>query len=416
MDVMMDEREEKQQELIAQKKDIIAQVHSNKEAAAEQVALKQQDNKQIRDEVHRELQEGLKKRQDELAAELAKKTELIRQIRELEKIPIQRTRGFDPTEAGGHGLMEEMSIAELRERLEFQKRQQEQEVEFKRESNLTKKEQEAQKLMDEAAKIEEARNRRKAQNDQRRMKKQSDADSLAAKTKAAREKGLLEVHGQIETKKKEKAAEEARLAQELKEIRLQRQYLNANAAMVEEQAWKQLEAGKERQIRNNQNERLIEQCGANQIQVKDKTVRAENAKTSVLEKLEYDRGYTDRLNTRKRENEVLHKNTLEYKASQHEKQQFAATGLREAQKKRNPFVAKVNEQSLAKATQFRAKQQARNAATNHATSLEFAALEEEMMDDENDMGGEMDVMDSALDLLGEAENAQDDIAAKMDLE
>jgi len=155
--------------------------------------------------VHRELQEGLKKRQDELAAELAKKTELIRQIRELEKIPIQRTKGFDPTEAGGHGLMEEMSIAELRERLEFQKRQQEQEVEFKRESNLTKKEQEAQKLMDEAAKIEEARNRRKAQNDARRMKKQSDADSLAAKTKAAREKGLLEVHGQIETKKKEKA-------------------------------------------------------------------------------------------------------------------------------------------------------------------------------------------------------------------
>ncbi len=82
-------------------------------------------------------------------------------------------------------------------------------------------------------------------------------------------------------------------------------------------------------------------------------MRAENAKTSVLEKLEYDRGYTDRLNTRKRENEVLHKNTLEYKASQHEKQAHAESNLREAQKKRNPFVAKVNEQSLAKATQYR---------------------------------------------------------------
>lgn len=44
----------------------------------------------------------------------------------------------------------------------------------------------------------------------------------------------MEVHGKIETKKKEKREEEARLAQELKEIRLQRQYLNANAAMVEE--------------------------------------------------------------------------------------------------------------------------------------------------------------------------------------
>ena len=130
--------------------------------------------------------------------------------------------------------MEEMSIAELRERLEFQKRQTEQETEFKREANLTRKEQEAQRLMEEAKQIEDARVRRKAQNDARRLKKQNDADSLAAKTKAAREKGLLEVHGKIETKKKEKREEEARLAQELKEIRLQRQYLNANAAMVEE--------------------------------------------------------------------------------------------------------------------------------------------------------------------------------------
>ena len=58
----------------------------------------------------------------------------------MEKIPIQRTKGFDPTEAGGHGLMEEMSIAELRERLEYNKRLQEQEIEFKRETNLTRKE------------------------------------------------------------------------------------------------------------------------------------------------------------------------------------------------------------------------------------------------------------------------------------
>ena len=120
----MEQREEDIQEILGQKKEVIAQVQANKDAAAEQVVLKMQENKAVRDEVHRDLQEALKKRQDEEAAELAKKAELIRQIRELEKIPIQRTKGFDPTEAGGHGLMEEMSIAELRERLEFNKRQQ----------------------------------------------------------------------------------------------------------------------------------------------------------------------------------------------------------------------------------------------------------------------------------------------------
>ena len=122
MDVMMGEREINLQKIIEEKKEVIAQVQANKDAAAENVVLKQQDNKAIRDEVHRDLQEALKKRQDEEAADLAKKAELIRQIRELEKIPIQRTKGFDPTEAGGHGLMEEMSIAELRERIEYNKR------------------------------------------------------------------------------------------------------------------------------------------------------------------------------------------------------------------------------------------------------------------------------------------------------
>lgn len=40
-----------------------------------------------------------------------------------------------------------------------------------------------------------------------------------------------------------------------------------------------------------------------------------------------------------------------------------------------------------------------------------------MDEDEHEMGGEMDVTgNSALDLLGEAEQAVDDIEAKMDLE
>jgi len=50
-----------------------------------------------------------------------------------------RTKGFDPTEAGGHGLLEEMSIAELRERIEFNSRQREIETNIKREENLKSK-------------------------------------------------------------------------------------------------------------------------------------------------------------------------------------------------------------------------------------------------------------------------------------
>lgn len=65
------------------------------------------------------------------------------------------------------------------------------------------------------------------------------------------------MYDKVNKKKSDKQREEERLAKELKEIKLQRQYLNANAAMVEEKAWKELEAGKQRQVRNNQNTRLI---------------------------------------------------------------------------------------------------------------------------------------------------------------
>ena len=96
--------------------------------------------------------------------------------------------------------------------------------------------------------------------------------------------------------------------------------MNANAAMVEYKQWEGLEAGKERMIRNGQNLKLIEQCGANEIKVSDQLVRATNAKNEVTQKITYDRGFADRLLTQKKENEVLHKKTLEYKQNMHEKQ------------------------------------------------------------------------------------------------
>jgi len=61
-----------------------------------------------------------------------------------------------------------MSIAELRERIEFNKRQIEQDTEQKRQENLDRKDREAEELIQTAQRIQEARNKRKLDNDQRR--------------------------------------------------------------------------------------------------------------------------------------------------------------------------------------------------------------------------------------------------------
>ena len=266
---LMEEREHNLQEDFEKRKGVIEAVHTQKHKAAEAMAARVQENRELHDQINKDLEEAAKRLADEQKAELARKEDLIRQIRELEKIPVQRTQGFDPTEAGNHGLMIECSVAELRERLELNKRKLQQEIDFKREQNLAKKEREAVTLIEDAKKIEEARKKRKEQAELRREQEEKDAAAREAARVAAREKGLLEVYDKISNKKKIKRDEEERLAKELKEIKLQRQYLNANAAMVEYKAWEELEAGKERAIRENQNFKLLEQCGVNEIKVSD---------------------------------------------------------------------------------------------------------------------------------------------------
>ena len=52
---------------------------------------------------------------------MRQRAELIQQIRALESVPIDRWKPVDLTSVAGHGVHDEMSIAELRERLELVK-------------------------------------------------------------------------------------------------------------------------------------------------------------------------------------------------------------------------------------------------------------------------------------------------------
>ena len=54
---------------------------------------------------------------EEAEEEMQCKAELIRQIRAMERVHVPRTKLVDLTQTGGQGLLVEMSVAELRERL-----------------------------------------------------------------------------------------------------------------------------------------------------------------------------------------------------------------------------------------------------------------------------------------------------------
>lgn len=120
------------------------------------------------------------------------------------------------------------------------------------------KEEQAKELDETTQKILEARQQRRAANDAKRVAKAQAEEEMKQKKAAIREKQLVEAYERIKKKKQEKKDADEKLAKELKEIELQRQYMNANAAMVEEKAWHELERGAERILRNNQNQKLID--------------------------------------------------------------------------------------------------------------------------------------------------------------
>lgn len=128
----------------------------------------------------------------------------------------------------GMGLLEEMSLEQLREKLVEVKKIRQIEKEKRRLDHAEKKDSMLQNLQEKVRFISEQRSEMKLSNEAKRMAKKQFEEEEKRKLAAIREKSLMEVYGKIVDKKDKKRAEEERLAKELREIKLKRQYMNAN--------------------------------------------------------------------------------------------------------------------------------------------------------------------------------------------
>jgi hypothetical protein len=199
----------------------------------------------------------------------------------LEKLPIRRTTGFDPTETPGYGLLEEMSLVELRERLALQKRMLADEIKSKKEENKLRMQERADELVNKAQIIQENRDRLRNQKEiERKMKKDA---KLAEKERLrmAREKSLFEVKQKIENKKQKLKKEDEIFQKKIREIKLQRQFLQLGRDAVEFKQFKQIEDGMERKINDRQNQDLIDQLDLEKVKWVDiKTMYADAKKAN----------------------------------------------------------------------------------------------------------------------------------------
>eukprot|EP00811_Abedinium_folium_P034319 NODE_720_length_2808_cov_10.221932.p2 GENE.NODE_720_length_2808_cov_10.221932~~NODE_720_length_2808_cov_10.221932.p2 ORF type:complete len:393 (-),score=155.40 NODE_720_length_2808_cov_10.221932:468-1646(-) len=190
--------------------------------------------------------------------ELERKRELIRQIKALEKVPADRQKVFDPTEQPTTGLLEEMSIAELRDRLKVEESRRVAELEEKRERQLSAKYERQKELGEKAETL--ARMREVTRDEaQRKLTEQNEKKKEASENYQRNlERSVEDVAERIAKKRHRRQQEEMKLKREIREIATKRQFQQANAELVEARLNSDLHQGYERWARDKQDSQLHE--------------------------------------------------------------------------------------------------------------------------------------------------------------
>ncbi|XP_076014470.1 cilia- and flagella-associated protein 99-like [Genypterus blacodes] len=126
-------------------RDLVQQGHKNSKAAKRKLLeLKQNIVKEVSEQNQALLRQAL----EEAQAELSRKFETIREIHAIESVTPIRRNVFDDTETGGHGVLGEMSLVELKERLAVLKEAQQSDLKERRMRILEEKQSKKQLLTD----------------------------------------------------------------------------------------------------------------------------------------------------------------------------------------------------------------------------------------------------------------------------
>ena len=269
---------EEKEEDIKDKKNVVEKIKKEEENAILKKIKMIQDNKNIYQKRKREFNELNILYSEELKIQKEKRDNLVNQIRTLEKIPKKRETGFDPTETPGYGLLGEMSLVELRERLSLQKRMTEDELNCKKEENKLKIMQRADEIYNKALIIQENRNKLREKKEKERQYKKEQNEIINEKYKIKRENNIIKCKKEIEEKKRKMKKEDQDFLKKIGEIKLGLQFGNVRKEQVEYKHNENNEIGLERKYNNIQNKILEDKLIEEKINWERIKQRFKNAK------------------------------------------------------------------------------------------------------------------------------------------
>ena len=288
----------------------------------------------------------LKKLEEKKQQEI--RDQLILKIRELDRKVIKKTKEFDPAEHQSQGLLEEMSLVQLQARHQEVKEQFRKQEEERREQIKVQKHMKNQQVMEMMEMINDARNNRARANQNKRMATKEKLDKREQRKNKESQEQMVHAYHKIVDKKEKLKQEDEEITRMAKEIRLKKLYMKADQDKVEEQAWKNLEDGAEREAMMRQNRKLIEQERIESVKLKERELLADNAIKEFQETLNKQKEYNLRADQEERDKEILNrmlrqsqqemvnsikdfkkshsKNVLEAKPYEHKITQLSRTG------------------------------------------------------------------------------------------
>ena len=223
------ELEEEHAEEIRQNRKKVEAVHEVAHKPAEAMAKVKVENRKAAKELRRIGKELEKERARKAKIEQERKADIIRQIQALERAPRKRVVHFDPTESSGMGLLEEMSLVELRERLTMNKAEKEQEL-IEKKQNIVELHRKREVKMH--ARIKNITRVRKAaaeaNRSARKHEKEEAARKVFVKSELLKQK-KLELAKKLEKKRAEILSERKELREEEERVAKQRMFLGAAA-------------------------------------------------------------------------------------------------------------------------------------------------------------------------------------------
>ena len=338
----MQKREEEKKEEIKNKKIVVKEIQKVQENAMKNKLQFINDNQELYKNRKKELDELNLIMLEEKKIYNQRRDELIRQIRELEKLPIKRQKGFDPTETPGYGFLEEMSLVELKERLALQKRMLLDEINSKKEENKLKMQERADGLVNKALIIQENRDKLRNQKEIERKMKREERENLNERIRIEREKNLFKYKQKIEEKKKRLKNEDELFQKKIREIKLQQQFSQLGRDAVEFKQFQNIEDGMEKKVYDKQNQAFIDQLAKEKINWDEVNLRYNNAKNNNKYYNDLLGNYNDSYIMSSALNDMINDEDKKYKKAVYDRERALQKYLQDDIKERIKFIHNFN--------------------------------------------------------------------------